>query len=844
MVIAHLVEGGLLGMGHDKHYVLKFGEFELEMPHKNLSRDGTRLKLGGRAVSLLAVLAEADGALVSRDMLLAQVWPGQTIDDSAIRVHLSALRKALGPVDDGNHVIVNEAGRGYRLALIVSRSERPNSSHFPEDDHVNINLPARIGAIIGQDLTIASLSDELIARRLITVAGPGGIGKTTIGIAAGRSAAQKTGAAAFFVDFSPIGNDGLVAPTIAVSLGLTSSTSDLFGALIKEFRGKTTLLVFDNCEHVLEEVSRIAENLLVSLPDLMILCTSREPLGAQGEWIHRLAPLELPPVYEETISDDIGRFPSVQLFCERAKSVRNDFVLGPKNWTAVVDICRRLDGMPLAIEFAAARMNVLTAAVIAEGLKERFDLLSKGRRTAIPRHKTLRATLDWSYDLLGESARLVLNRLSVFRNAFDVEDAGAVAVGGKISDVDVFDELVDLVEKSMLIPQSRNGEMYYRLLETTRQYAMEKLVTSGEANAVRKKHATYVTSLFSDTKDVWEGKASRASIDVKSHYIDDILSAIDWAIGEDGDIELGQGVLAASSSLWFHLSLPGEFLAHTRRFLSAIEYDGGDDRSFELLAAYGHALWHKEGPGDEMRDAFEKALAIAQRRRDEPLVLRAIWGIWAQQILSGNYDQSLLTANDFFGRLRPDDGVANRATGLHMKALSTHFCGDHETALILLVQVIEADKAPIRVDHANHAQVDGKVAVMSLLMRIKWLTGAFEEAMKIAVDCAEDAFGLDHTLSICYGLGVGCIPVAIANKEYDLARKWIIALRAQTNSKGLDHWGNFADGYEAAIEGRCDFPVTSSKMQSEMFKIACSSCQVNPDQVSDVKWFCSSVMAP
>ncbi len=233
-------------------------------------------------------------------------------------------------MDDGNHVIVNEAGRGYRLALMVSRSERPNSSHFPEDDHVNINLPARISAIIGQDLTIASLSDELIARRLITVAGPGGIGKTTIGIAAGRSAAQKTGATAFFVDFSPIGNDGLVAPTIAVSLGLTSSTSDLFGALIKEFRGKTTLLVFDNCEHVLEEVSRIAENLLVSLPDLMILCTSREPLGAQGEWIHRLAPLELPPVYEETISDDIGRFPSVQLFCERAKSVRNDFVLGPK----------------------------------------------------------------------------------------------------------------------------------------------------------------------------------------------------------------------------------------------------------------------------------------------------------------------------------------------------------------------------------------------------------------------------------------------------------------------------------------------------------------------------------
>jgi len=824
-------------VGRDTHYVLKFGEFELEMPHKNLSRDGVRLKLGGRAASLLAVLAAANGELVSREELLARVWPDQTIDDSAIRVHLSALRKVLGPVNDGNQVIVNEAGRGYRLALPVDQNDIANTQAAQTDDASRINLPTRIDAIIGRDQTIATLAEELVARRLITVAGPGGMGKTTVGVEAARMAAQKAGAAAFFIDFSPLGNDGLVAPTVAFTLGLTVSTSDLLKALVEQLRGHVTVLVLDNCEHVLEEVSRIGESLLMALPDLMILCTSREPLGAQGEWIHRLAPLELPPIDEDFISGNIGQFPSIQLFSERAKSVRNDFVLGLQNYAAVIDICRQLDGMPLAIEFAAARMNVLSAAAISEGLKERFDLLTKGRRTAISRHKTLRAALDWSYDLLSESAQRTLQRLSVFRSAFDVKDAQAVAVGGSINKFDVFDELAGLVEKSMLIPQFRDGEMSYRLLETTRQYAMERLAASGEVHAVRAKHAGHISSLFSDTKDVWEGKASRTQIGARSGYLDDVRSALDWALGDDGNISVGKQIVAASSSLWFSLSLPGEFITHARRFLSAIDVKAGDEKSFELLAAYGHALWHKEGPGDEMRDAFEKALMIANVRHEEPLVLRAIWGIWAQQILAGDYDESLVTANGFFGRLRADDDVANRATGLHMQALSSHFSGDHEAALNLLEQVIEADKAPVRVDHTNHAQVDGKIAVMSLLMRIKWLAGDLQEAMSLAQACAEDAFEFKHTLSTCYGLGVGCIPVAVANGEYGLAREWIDALRVQTRAKGLDHWGNFADGYEAAIEGRREFPRSSSKMQREMFEVAHEIVTELEAQTSKIQWF-------
>ena len=807
-------------MGHDKHYVLKFGDFELEMPHKTLSRDGNRLKLGGRAASLLAVLAEADGALVTTDELLSRVWPDETIDDSAIRVHLSALRKVLGLSEDGAHLIVNETGRGYRLALTAIRTDRSSSGSPIAEDTVSINLPLRIDVIIGRDQIITSLSEELISRRLITVAGPGGIGKTTVGVAAGRATAKKIGASAFFVDFSPIGNDGIVAPTIAVALDLKGATSDLIGTLISSFRGQSILLVFDNCEHVLGEVARIAESLLSALPDIMILCTSREPLGAQGEWIHRLAPLEFPMTDTDNnnIAEAIRGFSSIQLFCERAKSVRNDFALNSDNYRVVVNICRQLDGMPLAIEFAAARMNVMTASAISEGLKKRFDLLTKGRRTAIPRHKTLRATLDWSYDLLGENARQVLNRLSVFRSTFDVSDARAVADGGNISADAVFDELFDLVEKSMLIPHLSNGEMHYRLLETTRQYALEKLIASGEAKAVRQKHAQHITALFSEVKDVWEGKVSRVRIDAKIGYLDDVRAAIDWALGGDGDITLGQGVLAASSPIWFYLSLPGEFITHTRRFLGAVNYDGGCDRSFELLAAYGHALWHKQGPGHEMRNAFEKALAIAHRINDDTLVLRAIWGIWAELILSGKYDESRVVANDFIARLCPNLGAGIHAGGLHMQALSSHFCGDHTAALKYIEPVMKDERSPDR----NNAQFDRKVGVTSLLIRLKWYSGEPQEALKMARNCAQYALDLDHSLSICYGLSFGCIPVAIANGEYDLAANWISELRRQARDKDLDHWGYFADGYQAAIEGHCNFPHASSKMQRDMFEVALS----------------------
>ncbi len=172
-----------------------------------------------------------------------------------------------------------------------------------------------------------------------------------------------------------------------------------------------------------------------------------------------------------------------------------------------------------------------------------------------------------------------------------------------------------------------------------------------------------------------------------------------------------------------------------------------------------------------------------------------------------------------------------------MQALSSHFAGYHEEALALLERVIEADKAAVRADHRNHAQVDGKIAVLSLLMRIKWLTGAPEEAMELAKTCAADAFELDHTLSICYGLGVGCIPVAIANQKYDIARDWIMALRAETKAKGLDHWGNFADGYEAAIEGRCEIPDRASKMQREMFEVARRFSNGEDGLAADIKWF-------
>ncbi|WP_044559817.1 winged helix-turn-helix domain-containing protein [Azospirillum sp. B4] len=794
-----------------------FGTFVFDVPQMTLAKGGQPVKLGGRAANLLAVLAAAGGELVTRDRLLAEVWPGQAIDESAVRVHLSGLRKALG--DDG--LVVNEAGRGYRLTLPVARMSQAQAPvAAPTRPAAESPPPRPLVRLLGRAEVVATLADELPERRFLTLAGPGGIGKTSVALATAAELARRQEVTVRFVDFAPVSDPAWVEGTLATALGLPATGADSVAAVVAALNAVPTLLLLDNCEHLVEAVADVAERLLHAAPGLLILATSREPLRAAGEWVHRLPALPIPDGQAQDAASVLA-YPAAALFFERARAVRSDFAVDDATAPALAEICRRLDGIPLAIELAAARVDLMDLPELAGRLHDRLNLLTRGRRTALPRHRTLRAALDWSYELLAPEEKELLISLSVFRAGFDAADARGLTGGDEI---DVLDGLADLVAKSLVVSGREAAGMRYRLLDTTRYYGHERLIDTGMDGRIRAAHARHMASLFTDAQAAWEGKAPREWLAIHSRRIDDIRGALDWAVGEDGDAGLGLGLIVASASLWFHLSLAQEFLGRAERVLAVLDQGRAGTvqpaQHVELLAAYGHALWHTRGPVPEMGLAFQRALAIAEDIGDEGLARRALWGVWAHRILAGDYAESLALAEAFTGRIGPDAGLADRQTAMHMRALSHHFMGDHAPALELLQAVIAADADPVRVNHANHAQVDGKVAALSLLMRLQWQLGDRDGALELARLCAEDAVGTDHALSICYGLAIGCIPVAIAAGETDLAGAWIDLLAQRTTRHALDHWHAFVHGYGHAIGRPVSPPVNPSAMQVEMFAVA------------------------
>ncbi|WP_206243734.1 ATP-binding protein [Novosphingobium terrae] len=809
----------------------RIGDFSLMLPQLRLWLGEAPVKLGGRALNLLAALAEARGDLVPRDALLARVWPNQAIDESAIRVHLSAARKALAQGGSQDNIIVNEAGRGYRLLLPVALIGEPGikAPVAAPPEAVRYAVPGRLSSIVGREETIATIADKVIEQRFITLTGPGGIGKTTVAIAAAQHIFARRGLNAHFVDLAPVSDPQLVPGTVAAVLGLPAGGKDLPMQIAAHVSQQPALLILDNCEQVVDAAALLAEALFEEAPGLMLLATSREPLRAQGEWVHRLPALRVPAEDEAFDLAQLAQFPAITLFAQRALAANAAFTLTAQNAPAVIGICRTLDGIPLAIEFAAARSDQMAPDAILAGLEDRFALLSRGRRTALPRHRTLRGALDWSYALLDPMDQTILRRLAVFKSTFDLEAAAAVTRDLQLPPYRLADALADLVAKSLL-NQTVDPVGGYRLLDTTRYYGIEQLDLAAEGTVTRGFHAEYLLKHLDDSARGWEGNALRPWLATYSRAIEDVRAALIWARSDATKLTLAIEIQIKSAVLWFHLSLAKDYLRHTEVALAGItQADVPTDLRAELFLGYGHALWHVAGPVPAMGEAFAQALTLAETNGSEGLILRARWGLWAHAILAGDYADSLTLARRFTQSLGDSDDLGNRQTALHMEALSLHFSGRQGEALERLLAVLAGDAAPERANHANHALVDGKIAALSLLARIRWQQGEIAEALALVREIAMDIDLVDHALSTCYGLAIGCIPIAMAAGDSMLAEVWIARLRSVTNRFDLDHWGRFALGYDAALKGTGALPAETSAMQSEMFRVAA-------DPLADVIW--------
>ena len=783
---------------------IEFGRFRV-LPHRRaLLADNRPVELAARAFDVLMALIEARGAVVSKDALMERVWPGRIVEENNLQAHISALRKAFA-ADRG--LIRTAAGRGYQFTgEIRTASASPDAEPTaemaeaaPVPTRPPTNLPEQISELIGRDAELAEILGLSASHRLVTLTGAGGIGKTRLGFEVARQQLSTFADGVWAAELAPLSDPDLVPVTVAIALGLelvsgAASPQSAANAL----RSKQVMIVLDNCEHVIDAAARLADALLRANPAIRVIATSREPLRAEGESVYRVPPLAVPPEGSPD-SEDTLRYGAVGLFVERVRAAKLYFALDPGNAPTIAGICRRLDGIPLAIELAAARAATLGIEMVAAHLDDYFGLLTGGRRTALPRQQTLRATLDWSHDLLSESERVILRCLAVFAGAFSVEAASAVAANSELAPFDVVDGLSNLVSKSLVVAEVKGLVARYRLLDTMRAYALEKLKASGEHERVLRYHAEYYRDLFERVEVEWETRPTVESLGDYDWCIDNLRVALDWAFSQDGDAQIGVALTAAAVPLWIRLSLLDECRSRAEQALAVCNtgQDGDPRREMRLYFAlpmsslWGTAGLHDQVVGPELAALWEKPLAIAESLGDAKYQLRALRSLFSAHFGSGRYHVALDTAQKYRTLAARQQRRDEELVGERLMGLAQHLLGDQASARRhtehMLANFIISDQ---RSHEAIRFQFDQRVAARIYHARILWFQGFPDQATRTAERTVDEAREIDQAIPLCRALANAACPIMLWVGDLAAAEQYVAMLVDHSARLSLSSWGS------------------------------------------------------
>lgn len=729
-----------------------FGPFCLHAAERRLLRAGEPVEIGSRALDILIALVESAGEVVGKKGLIARVWPDVIVEEGNLRVHVAALRKVLGDGVDGARYIANVPGRGYSFvapvaiaAVVESAGELaapiPDIASVAERSHARAghNLPARLTRMVGRDEVVSDLSEQLRASRFVTIVGPGGLGKTTVAVSVAH-ALSATFANVVFVDLTAVTDAAGVANGLASTLGLTVRKEDPTPEILAFLRDKHVLLVLDNCEHVVAAIGALAERIYVEAACVHILATSRELLNVEGEHVYGLEPLSTPSDTDVT-AKQVVEYASVQLFLERASATGSSISLTDDDAPVVAEICRRLDGIALAVELAAGRVSAFGIRGTAELLDKPLGLAWRGRRTALPRHQTLSATLEWSYNLLSPEEQVVLQRLSIFVGDFALAAALAIAGEGDEASSDVIETIASLVSKSIVSMRIAHGQPRYRLLEMVRAYAAVRLAESGDAASTAARHAKYFAQRCAEAEP-----PDSTAVDPRD--LGNIRSALEWSFSEHGNARIARDLCSTATPILLRWSLLAECRRWSGRGLESLhDEDRGGIFESRLIRTLAISTMFTMGNSDRVRELLERGLDLSRRLGEQRGLFEFLTGLHAFSARTGDFRAAVRAAAE-------SADIANdveHASAKWMLCLAHHMLGEQAQALASSEQAF-AHEAISGTKRKRYFGYDQRTPGLAVRARTLWLKGQTQAALQTAKEAIEEGATYRHPVSYCLTL--------------------------------------------------------------------------------------------
>ncbi|MGB9549075.1 winged helix-turn-helix domain-containing protein [Vibrio harveyi] len=789
-----------------------FGDWVLDLENKILWNGKKMVPLTRRAFDVLAMLVKARGELVTKNQLLDHVWEGVVVEENNLQAQISTLRRKLGA---DRRLISTEFSIGYRFLGEISAVDTADAS-------VKIGVEESYSTTVSEDFIgrseeLTQVLELLSSSRLVSLTGIGGIGKTALAKEVAKQAQTRYQDGTVFVELTKVPSATGVESAVLSALGFPSSFAELSSQDRNRLDSLNQLLIIDNCEHLINAAADLIDRLLEISSSITVLTTTQEALGVAMEQRYPLSPLSLPDAPYKIGSIDAS--PAVHLFYRRAQLFLYGYTPSDKDKQYIAQICRRLDGLPLAIELAASRVVLLSAEEILAGLTQRLRALKNPVRSAHERHRTLMAAIDWSFDLLGPEEQYFFSFLSVFSGEFTLLHAKGLAELLELEPGQVVDGIQGLLNKSLLQMINKEGEHRYYYLESVKLYAQQKLENSKDATRIVAAHAQLLSHITKSANEDWLTLASEEWRGRYEFLTTDVNKALDWTLVENNNETLGIDILVNASPFWIVSSMydqGGKYITPllSKHFNPKIKIT--DNHKMFLNIALGKSLTWSKGPVAEAEIAWISALELAKKSGNYEVQIQAFYGLWLYYLRTNRFETALSYARQLTHLAQVLQDYDAIATGFRLEGVSYQYLGNNERALSRLKEAIVLyEKKPSTQPY--RFGLDQLVAARAFISRVYWLVGETEYAMQVAELSLERAYQLKHVCSICCALAEGSVMIAVLNRDLAQAEDLATELSQLSIGSGLDLWTTYSKLYLTWLESFS--PQTSSLLEGLSNKI-------------------------